>query len=501
MKIAKLLQQKYYRQRFDGAPLFLGLGALAEMKNEARKGKTLTASSRLVYYADRRADWYIPQADLKRATDYFFKKAKSRRDIDVSPTISKKFLKKWENDEKIFLAHCLALRNKNLSQLNDKELIDELKKLFNIYINRFTSSSIIDHFALGSDHITADLILQELKKKKLEKKFVEYFSVLTAPTKQSFINEAEIDLLITAYEFKKNKDLVLIDKYQEKYFWIHNNYIDDHVLGAGYFLREIKKLINSRHNLLLKAGQIKNIPRQNKIKKKNLIKKIKLSRYLQTLLTISDDFCWWQDERKKSTFWLTHYASLFLAEIAKRTNYTVDELKYLLPSELLQIFHQPISKEIIKKRMKACVYIGLPNQHVLSVETRLIASIQKILNHPKTRQKKLFGLVASPGYARGKARICLGYKDTFNFKKGEVLIAVMTRPDYIEAIKKAEAIVTEEGGLTSHAALVARELGVPCLIAVANATTNFKNGDLMEVDCKNGYAQLLSSAPSTSSSS
>lgn len=489
------MKNAYYRQRFDGAPLFLGLGALAEMKDEARKGRALTASGRLVYYAKRRADWYIPKKDLKRATAYFFKKAKS------DPNISAKYLKKWENDEKIFFAYCSALKNKNLTQLNDKDLIDELKKLFNIYINRLTSSSIIDHFALGSDQIIADLILQELKRKKLEHKFIEFFSVLTAPTKQSFINDAEIDLLITAYEFRKNKDIALIDKYQEKYFWIHNNYIDDHVLGTGFFLKEIKAMINSRQNLLLKAGQIKNIPKQNKIKKQRLIKKIKFSKYLQTLLIISDDFSHWQDERKKSTFLMTHYLSLFLHEIAKRSAYTVDELKYLLPQELLKIFKKPIAKNIVKKRMKECVYIGLPKKQILSVKTRLIASIQKISNKPKTKQNKLFGLVASPGYARGKVRICMGYKDTLNFKKGEVLIAVMTRPDYFEAIKKAEAIICEEGGLTSHAAIVARELGVPCLIAAAGATTNFKNGDIIEVDCKKGYAQLLSSPPSSSSSS
>lgn len=482
----KLKKEQYYHQRFDGAPLFLGLGAIAELKNESRKGKILTATKRIVLFHERKADWYIPLADLIRATNYFLNKAKS------DPNISKKFLKKWEKDEQKFIAHCLFIKNKNLSQLINQDLIQELGKIITLYINRFTSSSIIDHFALGSDKIIADLVLKDLKKKKLDNNFIEYFSILTAPTRQSFINDAEIDLLVTAYEFKKNHDIVLIDKYQEKYFWLHNNYIDDHVLDVKYFLKEINRLIKSKYNLLLKAGEIKNIPKINREKKQKLIKKIKLSKYLQTLLVISDDFCAWQDERKKSTFLMTHYLSLFLHEIAQRTDYTVEKLKYFLPQELLNIFHKSINKKIIQKRMQECVYIGWPNKYVLSVETRLFASLHKTFDRQITKQNKLNGLVASSGYARGRVRICLGYKEAANLKKGEILVAVMTRPDYIDGIKKAEAIVCEEGGLTSHAALIARELGIPCLIAVSNATKNFCNGDLVEVDAGKGFIQKLS---------
>jgi pyruvate,water dikinase len=138
------------------------------------------------------------------------------------------------------------------------------------------------------------------------------------------------------------------------------------------------------------------------------------------------------------------------------------------------------------------VYVGSPNKQIISVETRLIASLQKIIQPPpQTHQTKLTGLVASPGYARGRVKICLGYKDTLNFKKGQILIAVMTRPDYIEGMRNAEAIVCEEGGLTSHAALIARELKIPCLIGVSGATGNFKNNDLVEVDANQGFIKKI----------
>lgn len=482
----QLTSQKYYHQRFDGALLFMALVAIAELKKEAKKGQALTASSRIAILNSNHVDWYIPLSDLKKTTSYILKKAKH------NAKISKKFLKNWYLDEEKFTKHCLLINtNHNLSQLDNYSLIKDLKKLIYLYINRLSSSSIIDQFALGSDQIIADLVLAEFKKKKISDKFIKYFTILTAPTSLSFTNQAEIDLLITAAQFKKTKNLEFIDQYQDKYFWLHNNFIDDNILDTAYFLKEIKKFIQSRNNLLLKIKQLKNSPKNNKIKKQKLIRKIKLSKYLQNLLIISDDFAAWQDQRKKSTFWMTHYLSLFLKEITKRTKYSADELKYLLPHELINIFKKPVHQNIIQKRMKDCVYIGTQNSQQLIVKTGLIASLRNIFDQPQTNQTKLNGLVASPGYARGHVKICLSYKDANNLAKGEILVAIMTRPDYIEGIKNAEAIVCEEGGLTSHAALIARELNIPCLIACHNATTNFKDGDLVEIDCKNGYINKI----------
>ena len=70
----------------------------------------------------------------------------------------------------------------------------------------------------------------------------------------------------------------------------------------------------------------------------------------------------------------------------------------------------------------------------------------------------------------------------------------MTRPDYIVAMKKAGAIVTNEGGITCHAAIVSRELGIPCVIGTKHATKILKNGDFIEVDADNGIIRILERA-------
>jgi len=74
---------------------------------------------------------------------------------------------------------------------------------------------------------------------------------------------------------------------------------------------------------------------------------------------------------------------------------------------------------------------------------------------------------------------------------GDVLIAVMTRPDYLPAMQKAIAFVTDEGGITCHAAIVAREMKKPCVIGTKIATKTFKDGDMVEVDAEKGVVKIL----------
>ncbi len=96
------------------------------------------------------------------------------------------------------------------------------------------------------------------------------------------------------------------------------------------------------------------------------------------------------------------------------------------------------------------------------------------------------GLPASPGVAVGRAKIVSNLSDLSKIKKGDVLVAKMTSPDYVPAMKKAVAIITDEGGMTSHAAIVSRELGIPCIVGTVNATQVLDDGMLVTVDATHG---------------
>lgn len=108
-----------------------------------------------------------------------------------------------------------------------------------------------------------------------------------------------------------------------------------------------------------------------------------------------------------------------------------------------------------------------------------------------TDQKVLLkGLPASPGFASGKVHVIDSPKDIRDFKEGEILVTLMTSPDWVPAMKKAKAIITNKGGMTCHAAIVSREMQIPCLVGTASkgkaATETLKTGQEITVDAKDG---------------
>jgi phosphohistidine swiveling domain-containing protein len=107
------------------------------------------------------------------------------------------------------------------------------------------------------------------------------------------------------------------------------------------------------------------------------------------------------------------------------------------------------------------------------------------------RGELLRGQVGSPGIARGPVKIVLPADlDTANVTSGDILVCRMTTPDYLPLMQRAGAIVTDLGGMLSHAAIVARELGKPCLVATREATTRLEAGQVVEVDGNAGVVRL-----------
>jgi len=103
-----------------------------------------------------------------------------------------------------------------------------------------------------------------------------------------------------------------------------------------------------------------------------------------------------------------------------------------------------------------------------------------------TKRVILKGIPASPGIVKGRVRILYSPKDVFKMEDGHILVASETNPEYTLAILKAIAIVTDKGGIMSHPAIVARELGIPCVVGTQNATKVLKDDMEVIVDGSKG---------------
>ncbi len=183
----------------------------------------------------------------------------------------------------------------------------------------------------------------------------------------------------------------------------------------------------------------------------------------------------------------------FLTTLAERVGLTYDEIIYLTLAEIEKA-HQSgiVDVEMVRARTKGVgVYKTDETLHVLcgsELETYLEHFVPK---EEMGSMSEIRGNIANKGKAQGRVVVVLTPKDAERVEKGMILVAPETTPDFIPAMGRAAAFVTDRGGITSHAAIVAREMQKPCIIGTKIATQVLKDGDLVEVDADNGVVRIL----------
>ena len=170
-------------------------------------------------------------------------------------------------------------------------------------------------------------------------------------------------------------------------------------------------------------------------------------------------------------------------DVQKITNEEVIILAKLA-DKLQKHYYFPQDSEWAKEKGKLYLVQTRP---VTTLERKKQVGNKDSLTDIKTASMPvLVGTPASPGIGSGPVKILKSPKEIGKVAKGDVLVAPMTSPDYVPAMKKANAIVTDQGGQTSHAAIVSRELGIPCVVGTKGATTTLKENQHVTVNGKSG---------------
>ena len=486
--------KKWYHQRFDGSPYLIHMIGEAQITTHRSKKYGLYFDRNFCFFEDGKADWYIDVFEIERVTKTVMELSKKY------PDFSKKLMKEYEPFDRIFYDECEKISKTNLYKLSNRELIGLHDGFLQTILNRNSSSSIIDGFALGTDRILEDKIKKAYDANSAiskNQRFTEIFSILTTPSHSSFVRDAELELfkLILEIRTQKENKKKLIKNYRDHYFWIRNNYVDANILSVSFFENEIAQIESSGLDVPAEVKRIDSLPHENKERKDKLLKKLDLDNETLFLLSMTEDFTRWQDERKKATMFTAHYTTLILDEISRRVSISSDLLKYMSPREMSKIFIDTPPIHLLEERKKASVMYWDNDGHEILVGDAIREIHKKLLGETELNDVQDFrGMTASLGKAQGRVRILKSVKEMGDIKQGEVLVTVMTRPDYIPAMKKACAIVTDEGGITSHAAIVSRELGIPCVIGTKIATQVLHDGDLVQVNANHGLVKILERA-------
>ncbi|MGA7896894.1 MAG: phosphoenolpyruvate synthase [Candidatus Nanoarchaeia archaeon] len=135
------------------------------------------------------------------------------------------------------------------------------------------------------------------------------------------------------------------------------------------------------------------------------------------------------------------------------------------------------------------IEFAIEGDGIFLVQTRAITTLNSRLDKTGANLKGeviLTGMAASPGIAAGNVRVVKNLKDLDKVKTGDILVTKMTNPDMVMTMQKSSGIITDEGGMTSHAAIVSREMGIPAVVGTRDATSKLKDGDIVTVDGANG---------------
>jgi phosphohistidine swiveling domain-containing protein len=178
--------------------------------------------------------------------------------------------------------------------------------------------------------------------------------------------------------------------------------------------------------------------------------------------------------------------------ISRASGYTMKALEHLTPEEIMAIGKENQLRGKIKRKGNY-FYLNLSGQEYLTFQFSIIKRAEKLLKTEDSTFAKnfIFGKSNFKGKVRGTVKIVYAKKDFKKFNQGDVLVTINSNPFLMPVIKKCSAIVADEGGITCHAAIISRELKIPCIIGTKIATKVFKDGDLVEVDANKGIVKLI----------
>lgn len=307
--------------------------------------------------------------------------------------------------------------------------------------------------------------------------------------KPAVVLEQSALLKIIANNKSKNKNILRAHFEKFKWFPCYNPSDDPYTLE--HYLNEIKLYTASSAK-----NKLKNIATEQKKHSsefKKLLRNIK-NKDLKKLVNITNKICYYREHRNDlRRQGLCNVRALYDA-IGSKLNLTAKEVCYLTNSEIQESLRNGIcsvTKQQIRGRFKHYLIFTDINNNVFDDSKEMIQKTSKLINNKISSNKIITGTIAVKGIVRGLVRVVSSIKVLHSFKSGEILVASMTAPEYVPAMKKAAAVITDEGGITCHAAIISRELGIPCIVGTKLATKILKDGDLVEVNSENGTIKKL----------
>jgi phosphohistidine swiveling domain-containing protein len=394
--------------------------------------------------------------------------------------------KLYQRKRKYFHAFIKNLHRTKLSGLSNKELASLLIRfqsitLGELYVLNFVQ---VEH----SLNIAVRKIISEMEpnKQKAENLFVRL--IQTEKSSSSQKEKSELYRIVRKWKWLKNFSLFSeqkakedIGRHHEKYKYLYSAYGEDPA-DFEVFWADFQKFLSNE----IKSPKITIFPKLLSKESRNLLRGLN-SKKLNILVPLLVRGGLFRDTNKALLGQSIKYRFDMLNEITRRNLESRGNLNFYLLAEITDLLYHSKKldeKEIVKRKSDGVTFTRFED---FKIHTSDVLPLQV----ERPRQKIFRGQCASPGICLGKCKIVLTKEDGNKVRQGDIMIAIGTDFDLIEAMYRSAAVVTEEGGILSHASVVCREIGKPCCIGVKNATKILTDGQLIKVDASKGMIFII----------
>lgn len=375
--------------------------------------------------------------------------------------IKKRYAKVKADNEKMYEQYYIS---------QQKNKLQELKNIYNLLV----------------ELVRATIFIERVDKKILE----EIISELKLKVDFNKVWEASQILNFKTFETAHNEEIISGYNNPERLQHIFTNYT--HVPFRNEVKKELQK-INLKEIKIEIAKSKKKIAENNKklkeIEKNLSVEEKKLLNCLHWLMFARDD---------RKVVISKNHALIFnlVADLFEEWGIDKNLVKYPIIQEVFK------GKEFVLNNLKRIEarknnYVILyesdlqVEQSEKDIDLNLALLEERTILETDYQNNEIHGEIGSKGKAVGKVKIILHQGDFSKFKTGEILVTGMTRPEFVPLMKKASAIITDEGGITCHAAIMSRELGLPAIIGTKIATKVLKDGMCIEVDADKGVVKII----------
>lgn len=497
MNIDKIKEQKWYRQETEGTPYFIYGPCRSCIDNFKSK-------SQIIWYCDpERAQAFLSEDLLRKKAEECLRHGKKTPEYFLSlfDNWDKKIRKKAEG---IFI----EIKATDLKTTSDQHLLELNNKLaqhaYDMWLEFY-----IDIFDLDAEGLVEAELVEEgitlddderntmmtqikpLVHQCAEKDLLKIVKLIRetpgAVNTLSYISTPANLHRLTTYP----KIDQALQEYQQNFFWINNSWGVTKVLTAFDFVDSIKQVLAGSRNITAEIKAIEDFDIEIKRKKSEIADKHQFSKWLRSMFDFFGVLTYWRDERKKIMQRMNHYLEVLGREIAQRSGMTWEEIRVC---DSLEIDAIPVSKKLVRQQFKlysersVLIWNGKKCTHLSKQKGEaVLQAIEETIN---TDVSEFRGMIACPGKVTGRVVVIQGKNEFDKMKEGDILVTTMTRPEFVPLMKKAAAIITDEGGITSHAAVVSRELKVPCIIGTQIATKKLSDGDEVFVNADHGVVMI-----------